>query len=193
MAMETEVLRSEEELTITNGVVERPGQVSLPRAAARGEGLRQWVRDGGHLVVAGTTNGQVVAARKLLVQRLAEKGFEPGFGLDHRLELGQIFPRSFELWLALFVREAEAHPRVPEYVPELAFALLGVHGDDYTAGKVRPHVGRQKFRVVAHKEGDPLAGSQSPGYEAGPEALGPCAKTAVRDILPLEAQAELLR
>lgn len=36
MAMETEVLRSGEELTITNGVVETPGEVSLPRAAAAG-------------------------------------------------------------------------------------------------------------------------------------------------------------
>ena len=36
MAMETEILRSDEELTISNGVVETPSEVSLPRAAAAG-------------------------------------------------------------------------------------------------------------------------------------------------------------
>src|SRR5215211_6483602 len=57
---------------------------------------------------------------------------------------------------------------------------------------MRPHVGGQKIRMITHKEGDPLAGPQSPGHESGPEALGPCAKTAVGDLLPFEAQAELL-
>src|SRR5215211_6659340 len=57
---------------------------------------------------------------------------------------------------------------------------------------MRPEVRGQQIRVVAEKEGDPLAGSQSPGGEAGREALGPFAHVLVGDLRSLEAQAELL-
>jgi hypothetical protein len=77
-------------------------------------------------------------------------------------------------------------------VPEFAPAVLGVHGHNDAAGQVRSEVCGQEIRVVAEKEGDPLAGSQSPGGEAGREALGPFAHVLVGDLLPLEAQAELL-
>ncbi len=124
--------------------------------------------------------------------RLAEEIFEPGAGLDHRLQLGQIFARAFEFRLPLLVGKAQTHPCVAEDVPELAPAVLGVHGYNDAAGQVRPQVCGQKIRVVAEKEGDPLAGAQPPGGEAGAEALGPFAHALVGDLLPLEAQAELL-
>src|SRR5919107_1576200 len=137
-------------------------------------------------------HSQALATRHFQAVRLAEKIFEPGAGLDHRLQLGQVFARTFEFRLPLLVGKAQTYSCVAEDVPELAPAVLGVHGHNDAAGQVRPQVCGQEIWMVAEKECDPLAGAQPPGSETGAEALSPFAHALVGDLLPLEAQAELL-